>query len=338
MSEMAALRQQMAAKDERFLELATKRPESSGAEALLGEMVKGDNARLLSFRQQVDSELRMKNEMHKAEMDRLHARFEDIARRQEEAHTRELSMARQTYENGQALLKVSYEGQLEGLKREITHLAGQLHVSQAEVVALREKKDKSTLDQLTELAAMKEAMAAFTGSDAKEEGGTIERIVSTLAGSSLAEGVAARLAGPPPEMAAALPPAGAVAPNEIPFDKPVQLPDGRVVVRRADGTLVEIKTKNKAAAPTREEGVTISDEDVAMAIQFMESALSSDTDPSDFARTARSVLSSGQIRAYLGAQGVDAFLDRVAKLKPGSPLLHQHGKNWTRKVAAALLE
>jgi len=73
----------------------------------------------------------------------------------------------------------------------------------------------------------------------------------------------------------------------------------------------------------------------------MESALANDADPVNFARTARNLapsLTSGPIQELLRTQGVDTFLNRVAKLNPGSSLLSQHGKNWTRKVAAVLLE
>lgn len=337
LQEMAALRQQVASKDEKLLELATARPDSSSSDILLGKMVEGDSARMLAMRQQIDSELRMKNEMHKSEMDRLHSRYEDIARRQEDAHQRELTMAGQSTENGQALLKLAYESQIAGFQRELQMLSGQLQIAQSEVAILREKKDKSPVEHLTELAALKEALSTFAGSE-KEEGGTIERMMNSALGSPLAEGIAARLAGVAPPAGAPDPQQQAVTPEQVPVNVPVHLPDGRIAVRKPDGTLVALQARKKPPGPTGEEGVTISDEDVGMAIQFMEAALASDTDPVDFARTARSVLTSGAIQAYLAAQGVDAFLARVANLKANSPLLQQHGKNWTRKVAAALLE
>jgi len=157
--------------------------------------------------------------------------------------------------------------------------------------------------------------------------------------SPLAQGVAQRLAGGPAAVGAQVPTPEAAEP-EIPINQPVSLPDGRVVVRKADGRIMEIRSKPKGHQPSGETAPAIADEDLMTAIQFMESSLDGDTEPEAFVRTARNLmpsLTNGPIVELLRAQGIDALLARVAKLKPGSRLLTQHGKNWLRKVGEVLL-
>jgi hypothetical protein len=206
---------------------------------------------------------------------------------------------------------------------------------------LRLKKDKSPIDTLTELVAVKEAMDSFTGKgEDKEEGGAVERIVGNIMGSPIMEGIASRVAGGPAAMGADMP-QDAEPEVEIPIGRPVQLPDGRIIVRKPDGTILQLKKKEVAPVPTGGEEVQISDEEIGIAMSFMESALANDRDAVEFGRTARNLapsLTSGPIQELLKTQGVDAFLSRVSKLNPNSALLSQHGKNWTRKVAAVLLE
>jgi len=341
MNELASLRHEMAAKDERLFNMATSKPESSVLETLFGRSLEGESARMAGLRQQTESELRMKNDMHKAEIDRLHQRYEDIAKRQEEQHLREISNLTRANDNQMTIMKASYDGQLAGYTREISHLDRQLTVAQKEVAELRAKKDKSLLDSMSEMAAMKSAFEEFGGGK-EEQGGALERIVGNVMGSPLLEGIASRVAGGPGAMGADMPQQYAQEEEpEIPVGRPVQMPDGRVIFRKADGTIMQIRKKEGVPAPTGEPGSDISDEEIGIAMQFMESALAADANPVEFGRTARNLapsLSSGPIQALLRTQGVDAFLARVAKLNPNSALLSQHGKNWVRKVAAVLLE
>jgi len=350
MAEMAALREQMASKDERIFELVTKKPESSAAELLLGKAIEGESARITAMRSQIDSELRIKNEMHKAEIDRLHDRYEAIAARQDDAHKREIANLERTFASQMESLKTAHNSVVEGYKREIVHLDRQLTVAQTEVAELRARKDKGLVESMTEMAAVKEAIDAFSGRDDDDKpSSTWERIANTVMGSPLAEGVAARLSGGVTNeavMAAANSRPEADEEPEIPLNRPVQLPDGRIIVRQADGTILQLRTKRAPAVPVPDPNADpteaiVTDEEMTRAIQFMESALAGDTDPGDFARAARNLvpsLTSGPLQELLKTQGVDAFLVRVAKLSPGSSLLSQAGKNWTRKVAAALLE
>jgi hypothetical protein len=299
-----------------------------------------------SLRQQIESEMRQRNDMHRAEIDRLNSRYEDIARRQEDAHKREIDHLQRSFDAQVATLKSSYEAQIAGYQREAMFLERQLTVSQTELAELRVKKERSGIEVLTEMTAVKEALDSLSGGD-KSEGSAIERIIGGLASSPLAEGVAARLAGAAGALDATAPYAQVPQPqqapqqmssDDLPINTPIPLPDGRVIVRRANGSVVELKRK-AAMVPTGEPA-PVSDEDIAAVLPFLENALAAERDPHAFAATARNLvpsLSSGPIANLLRAQGVDAFLDRVAKLSPGSPLLMQAGKNWIRETAKALL-
>jgi len=341
MQEFAEVRREMAAKDERIFQLMSTKPSNSSADMLLGKMVDGESARMQSLRQQVESELRMKNDMHRAEVDRLHARYEDGAKRQEDQHKREIDNLIRAHDNQMTVMKSSYDGQVAGYTREIAHLDRQLTAAQKEVAELRAKKDKSPVETLTELAAMKEAMESFSGKSDDEGGSTVERIIGSVMGSPLLEGIATRVAGGAPAQNPAQEPETETSEEpELPLNRPVQLPDGRIIMRKADGSIVQIRKKEAPPAPTGG-AVKVSDKEIEVAVQFMENALLSDTDPVAFARTARNLLpslASGPLGQLLKVQGVDAFLERVAVLKPGSTLLQQHGKNWTRKVAVAVIE
>lgn len=344
MDELKSLRHEMSRKDEKLFTLATAKPENSVLETLFGKSLEGESARMQGLRQQVESEMRMKNDMHKSEIDRLHGRYEDIAKRQEDQHKREIDNLLRSNDNQMTVMRASYDGQLAGYQREIAHLDRQLTSSQQEVSDLRSRKDKSLLESMTEMAAMKDAMESFTGKSDEESGSALERIVGNVMGSPIMEGIASRVAGGPAAMGMAMsaqPHAEVEEDPEIPIGRPVQLPDGRIIVRKADGTILQLRKKEAAPVPTGEPGASVSDEELKIAMNFMESALAADADPVNFARTARNLapsLTSGPVQELLRTQGVDAFLVRVSKIDPGSALLSQHGKNWARKVAAVLLE
>jgi hypothetical protein len=338
-SEMSDLRRMVGEKDRQIYELLNRKPESTQEQMLLGKMIDGESARIVAIRTQVESEIRTLQERHTADIDRLHSRFDDMTRRADDAHRRETDTMRASYDNQMATLKISYDGQIQGFIREIQHLDRELTAAKTELAELRVRKDKSPVETLTEMAAMKEALDSFSGaSGGEEKGSTIERILS--AAGPLVEGVATRIAQGPPGAVAAPAPVTASAMPDLPVGQPMHLPDGRIIIKRPDGEIVEIRRKRKPQPQPVAEGEMppLDPGEVAMAIQFMEQALQNDTDPTIFAQTARNVVPDN-VLAYLRIKGVDYFLSDVAKLEsnPASPLHTQHGKNWVRKVASVLL-
>jgi hypothetical protein len=337
--ELAASRQQQAESQRVIYDMMNRRSDTSPADHLLGKMMDNESGRISQLRAQHESEIRMKSEMHRDELERIHQRYEQNAQWQQAAHQREVESLRMTLATQEKMLETSYRGQLRALERELEATRADLMQNKSEVSELRAKKDKGLVESLTEIATVKEALEGFGGGD-KEDGSTIERIISGVMGSPLAEGVASRLAGGGAIAAAGAQPQPAPAPavqdpNDLPINQPIQLPDGSVAVRRPDGRVVTLRPKRKPK-PGEVPEIKLDPGEVQIAIQFMEAALANDTDPEQFAASARNVVPSDIIGA-LRLQGVDHFLIKVAKLPETSPLLSMHGKSWARKVAAILV-
>jgi hypothetical protein len=344
--EMRALREELSRKDDQLFRVLSA-PKDDGLQVLLKSMVEGESGRMQSLRQQIESELRQKNDMHKEEISRLHARYESIATRQEEAHKREVDNLNRSNDNMLATLRASHASEVSALKMQLDFLNQQLATSNAELAALRARKDRTFLDTLGEAAQAKEALEKFGGGGDKEGGGSaLERIAGSVLNSELAQGIAARVAGgaaPQPNPAEQQQPH---VPSEaeqlamLPVGKPVTLSDGRVVMRREDNSLVQLrKQANPMPEPTGGD-FTISDEQLAEVLPLLEGACDADTPPEAFAATARNLapsLISGPIGKYLRQHGVDALLVRVENLNASSTLVTQHGKNWVRKVVETLL-
>jgi hypothetical protein len=334
----------MAEKDREYREMLQQAQSTRGSsDILLEKFITGENTRLDAIRMQHESELRAMRERHSIELDRVNSRADDLIKRMETTQEREIANLKFQYEGRIETLKSAHESSEKALQREIKSLERELEATKTELAEYRAKREKPITEQLAEMHAVKEAFESFGGGD-KEEGSTVERIIGGVLNSSIAEGIAGRLAsgaapeGPmmPPQAQQAMVPNPADPLAHIPVGQPVQLDDGRIIVKKADGSIVQLKQKQHHT-PTGEPLPKLDPVEVTVAVQFMESAYRNDTDPSQFASTARSVVPDSVLQA-LRSLGVDRFLEDVAKLDPQSPLRSTvAGKNWARKVAEALL-
>ncbi len=337
-----ALLEMQAEKDREYREMLQQSQNTRGSsDLLLEKMLAGENNRLDSIRVQHESELRAMRERHQSEVERINARADDMLRRQESAHERELHNLKFQYEGRIESLKAAQTSSDKSLQREVSSLERELSAAKTELAEYRAKRDKPITEQLVEMQAVREAFESFGGGE-KEEGSAVERIIGGVLNSSLAEGIAGRLAaGTIPDGAMTPPPSQEMmAPQDplasVPVGQPVQLPDGRIIVKKADGSIVQLKQRQHTS-PTGEPVPELDPTEVTIAVQFMEGAYRNDTDPAQFASTARSVVPNTVLQA-LRSLGVDRFLEDVAKLDPQSPLRSTvAGKNWARKVAEALL-
>lgn len=338
--EARELRRQMEMRERRWEE---KMEESRGAsghtEMLLGKFIDGESGRMQSLRMQHESELRSMRERHQMEIDRISSRADDIMRRAEDAHRREIDSINRSNDSRFDSLKLSQKTTEGALQRENDNLRMELTAVKTELAEYRAKRDKPVTDQLTEMMAIKNAFEEFGGGK-DEGGGTLDKIAGTL--SPLIEGVATRMAAGSAPPGAMMAPGQAGAPpqpsqEEIPVNQPVQMPDGRIIVRRADGSIVQLsKRQKRPMTPTGEEIPKLDPADVQIAVEFMENAVRNDTDPEQFAATARNLVPTPILKT-LRSLGVDRFLTEVANIGPGSPLATVAGKNWARKVAQSLL-
>ena len=325
------LQSQLHEKEEKLLQIVD-RPQSRDNDGLLGKFLEGESARVMSLRQQHESELRLKSEMHRDEINRANDRFDRMLQDMKSSFEREISNLKHTYdtqimgllgnhENQLAVVRASYDGQLEGLKREIAHLSRLYDTAQAEVAELRTRKERSLVEQMAELGAVKEAFESFGGGEREES--TLERVFSSVA--PALEGIVNRVSAPAQPQQ--------LPPQAMPTQPQIrQLPDGSF--QTADGRRLQRKKPPEGVA-------SLSDSDLQAAIVFFENGLNNNLEPAEFARTAKSIapqLARGDVREALAkTQGVDALLARVSKLSPDSALLTQHGRNWVRKVVAELV-
>lgn len=328
--QLHSLQQAMTEKDRQLLEVITKEPGESKTDRILEKMIDGESSRLQALRANHDSELRQLRENNRSEIDRLHTRYEEQARRQDDAQKREVDNLRSSFEIQMESFKVSQQSVVSGYQREIKHLDRELTKTQTELETLRAKKDKNAVDMVTELATVKEALDTFKGAEEEAGGSTWERVVTGIMSSPLAEGISHRIAEGPGGPA----PTSATTPAEPPINQPFKTPDGRILVRKSDGTIVEIRQKKTAPRVPGE--LVLDPSDVSLAVTFMENAITSGTGAKDFAASARNLIPPSILQA-LASRGVDDFLGEVANLEPSSPLSTQNGRNWVREVGEILL-
>lgn len=217
------------------------------------------------------------------------------------------------------------------LDREVSTLEKQLDANRAELAQLRAKKEQSIKEKVEELAAIKE----LVGDGDEEEASTIEKIIGAVGNLPAVVNMAERAAngGQAPQQRAqqqAQPPQQKIVRD---------VNTGEISLRKADGTLIPVKKKPvpvTTADGTQYELPPVDPEQVKQAVSFMEGAFRSDTDPKTFAASARPFLTENMLGA-IRALGITEFLSKVGKISAASPLATMRGRQWTKKVAAALL-
>lgn len=321
--QLLAAQKALADKDTKIVELLTRKPESTFQDTLLGKMVDGESARIDGLRENHASELRQLRENHSAEMRsaREHAK-EELSQR-ETAHAREIDHMNRSFAQANDGLKLGYEGRIEALKSRIADLEQRLTQMGVELGSLRDKKDTSPIEQMENLATLKNAMETLGMGGGQEQGSVFERIAMGVLDSPLVKAVANRVESAP--AAPVAPPQRRRRPAPAaPVTQDVTVPaDGSPAV---PGTAVATKTTIK-----------LNPNDIKVAVGFMENAVRNNQDPVQFAESAKSMV-PGDILLVIKQMGVEEFLVKVAKVDESSPLMSMNGKNFMRKVVNYLLK
>lgn len=345
--ELTKMSQQQANEFRQTLLDVTRKPEGeSFQDKLLGKMIDQESSKLEAIRMQHESELRVMRENHHAELKDLRRQHAADLDRLEKRHDREIETLKQSYETSGKAVGTAQEIRSDAQNREIDRLNRELTEARAKIATLEAKKDKPIVEQLTDIATIKEALGEFGGGD-DEPKHWIERLAGVVLNSPVGNKLGGMIEGATEEENS--------APNEMmpPVGVPFQAPDGNIYVRQPDDSIVQVDPKSlrrqRAAAARSGEGggeaagaaepeMRAPDEaEIAAAIAFMESAFESGTPPDDFARSAKSMVPQ-PILAYIEQVGVDDFLNKVARLDQKSPFRQQTGRNWARAVAKVLLE
>lgn len=344
--EQAAKDREVMMEEIRTLRTAAATPPQPSAEQgfttkLLDKMVDGESTRMQAHRDRIDSEMRQLQQSHQDDIKRLNDRHERELDRVQRDHQRQLDLITTTQKTELASAKSSYDTQLassktafdtskEILQAEKRRLEKDLDDLRTEVKELRAKKDKSIIDTVKELEAVKNAIG---GDGDGDDGTAIDKLVSGLASP---EGMAAITAifnkGQP--QAAAQAPAQQEAPRR------------RVARNRATGEPFVVSADGKSITPIHKpppppEQAQLPQLDQAtvdLVVGYLERAFSAGTDPEIVAQSGRAQVPDDVLKAIRDLGGVDAFLSKVAKLPASSPLLSsQTGRSWVRKVGKALV-
>lgn len=314
-------------------------PEQGFTTKLLDKMVDGESARMQAHRDRIDSEMRQLQQSHQDDIKRLNDRHErEIDRLQRDQQRQidlltttqktELATAKSSYEVQLAAAKTSFDTSKDILQAEKRRMEKELDDLRAEVKELRAKKDKSILDTVKEIDAIKDVIG---GGDDDSERSAVDKLVEGIASP---EGMAALSAifnkGQPPQQQAAPPPPRKprVARNKTTGEPFVVSADGRTI------------TPVHKPPPPPEQGQLpqLDQGTVDLVVGYLERAFSAGTDPEIVAQSGRAQVPDDVLKAIRDLGGVDAFLSKVAKLPASSPLMSsQTGRNWVRKVGKALV-
>lgn len=322
-------------------ESATRVPPKSSDETVRDKMfeklIDGDSARLQAVRMQHESELRAVKEAAIENEKRIRDAFERDKQDMRMMHERELALVRSSTETMLASMKSNYEMSIQAVKssfdtqKEIMKADnnrldrdnGELRV---EVKDLRAKKEKTIVEQVKDIQAVKDVMGLEDG----ESGGVGEKILDALTNPEVIAEAGKLFRGAP-----AAPP----APPAPPVEQPAR------VIRDSNGNRFVVKNgqiravKPKAGPGSDESGVPfIEPEMVKQVVGYLERACEAGTDPEIVAQSGKTYVPDPVLKAIRDMGGVDVFLQKVAKLPSSSPLSNsQAGRNWVRKVGKALV-
>lgn len=318
---------------------------------ILSSLIGGESGRITSLEARHESELRQLKQSHIDDIKRIEERHDRAMADVRTQHDRQLDQMRSSFEREIAAMRTSNEVALASAKAtsevQVHTLAGEVKRLERdngdlrqEVRELREKKDKSVLEQIKDAKTLKEALL-----DGEEPGesSTVAKIVDAVSSPAVIEAASKIFnRGPaPPTPAQAQAAALAAAP---PRPQMVRTADGQVFLQTGN-KLVPAKRKPKVIttdAGTQVEAPQMDPDQVRQLISYLEHAYANNQDPAILAQSSRSMVPDN-VLAFIrenttaDMSGVDQFMRKVANLPGTSPLASLAGKTWLRKVGKALL-
>lgn len=304
-TQLASMQDTIRSLNEQLSSLVNRPPQTGFQDKLIEKMIDGEGARLDSLRTQFASEMRVLKENHEAEI----RRREDTALKREErmeaAALRELSTVKASAEMQVRSIEIAYQGRIEGLNMQLQTVSQSLTDTRQELVALRSQKDEGPLDQLTKLAALKEALQGFSGNEEAAEPSAFEKIAAAAA--PMIQGISERIAASGPQ-----------GQQPVPAQHQPQ-------------------QQQQLDAPQQRKNIFgVSKAELQQAISFVELAIRNQTPSVTFAASARSQIPSNLIEA-IKTMGADEFIKHLP-LQEGSPLSSLAGVQYLRAVIKVLVE
>jgi flagellar hook-basal body complex protein FliE len=336
-AEMSDLRRELAAARN------VKPQEDPLKDKLLGNLLDGQSGHVEALRLRNESEIRQLKESAAQDLARAHDRFDRDRQFAEASHQREVEALKHSHEVSIASAKASYEMQITVLKSEVARLERDLSTIREEVRDLRARKEKTIIETVKEMDAIKEVLGV--GGDDSEKS-SIDKLVEVMSSPAAGEIVQGFFAKKQAATAPAPVPAQAVA------AQPRIMKDATgqrfaVIPNAQGGQTVQPVTRKPKQIQTDSgaviEAPVVDQELIQRVISYLETAFRNATAPDTVAMSARPMIPP-PILDWIRqnhteqANGVDLFLSKVAKLPGTSPLSTQLGKNWIRKVGVALIE
>jgi hypothetical protein len=357
-SMVGMLREELAAARVESAELRrqvlTKTPEDPTKDRLLERLLTDDTARLTAVRTQYESELRIARDNAIAE----ERRIRDIAEREKsdvrQSYEREITALRQSHDLALQMMRSSHEVQIKSLESDVRRLERDNDELRGEIRDLRQKKDKSLIEQAREIKEVREALGDADDEGSKTVTDKIVDLMTNPAAVEFAQGIVGRMAGgqaqpQTPQQVQARP----VTPPQQARPRIVAAPDGTRFLQSPDGGLRPLKPRVRKPVPAPDVAPAgpametppvpataplpkLDPEIVAQSVAYLERAFAGNQDPDVVAQSVRPLLPD-DVLAALRDLGVDQFMSRIARLPVSSQLNTQGGKNWVRKVGAALV-
>lgn len=352
--EDARRRDQQMEKLQQQLDLARnqKPPEDPFRERMLDKLIDGDSARVVAIRSQYESEVRVIKEGHQQEIRLIEDRHDRAMKQVQQTHDLLVASLKASYEREIAALNTSHQVAATAttttkdvtvmtLNAEIKRYELEITTLRTENKELRERKDKSVIEQIKDMNVLKEALGG--GEDGEGSASTIKEIASMIP--SAIEGIGGIMAS---RSAAAQQPqqiqARAVAQAQQQRPRVVRAQNGEPFVQQGN-KLVPVKPKPKVVTTDAGETIEvpkIEEPTIRLIISQLEAAFGRDEDPDIVAQSAKAMIPPDILAWILQhhteqVSGVDLFMQKVAKLPGSSPLATQGGRNWLRKVGAILI-
>jgi len=299
---------------------------------MLDKLLDGDSARINSLRSQYESELRQVKEGAMQNESRLRDSFERDKQSLAMSHERELNALRSAYDMRVAGQEVGANAARTLMEGEIRRLQADLSEAKSELVALRLKKEKGTVEMMTEMAHLREVMGEAFGD--KDEKSTLDKVMESAG--PLLQNVLSKVGEQAPAPAPAVP-------QFVPRPRAQLMtgPDGNLYRPGPNGEPILVRERKRAVPPSATGQPSSVPEipltTIKVAVEFLESAFRNGQDPDGVATSVRSMIPADVLTA-IRELGIDGFLTNVAKLEGTSPLSTQAGRNWARKLGKSLLE
>lgn len=326
--QIQALTAQLAAKDVEMARVRETAGKDPFRDKMLETMMDGESARITALRENHASEIRQLKEGFRQDLERERERHRDDMVRVEKAHERELSAIKAA--NDQSIALSTQKGDITKMVLERENNSAQKTIDrlETELSALRAKKEQSIKEKVDELHAIKE----LVGDGDDEESSKLEQIIGAVGGLPVVQELARRATG------------GQQAPAQVAQQpqKPQLVRDrttGEVGLRKPSGEIVPVKKRPVPVTTADGQQVEIPSLDpaqVAQAVTYMEGAYRNGTDPVMFASTARPFVSEPML-GVIRTLGISEFLTKVGKISGASVLATLRGRQWAKKVAAALM-